>query len=183
MNTDRVIDYKKLINSSDVLLGEVERTYISSFPIEERRDMSLFRDLLDIEPKFNVYALLDDGNYVGFITEWIFDEFVYVEHFAIDETARNGGFGGIAMKQFIEKTITPVVLEVELPVDEYSKRRIGFYERLGFVPDNHEYQQPPYHKGDSWLPMRLMTYGSIDLKKKFDYIKTCLYRNVYGVNQ
>jgi RimJ/RimL family protein N-acetyltransferase len=124
---------------------------------------------------------LAKDKYIGFITGWEFDAFVYVEHFAIDETARNGGFGAVAMKQFIAQATHPVVLEVELPTDELSRRRIGFYERLGFIPDSHAYQQPPYNKGDSWLPMRLMAYGPIDLGESFDIIKACLYKEVYKV--
>ena len=48
------------------------------------------------------------------------------------------------MKQFLVFCGTPVVLEVEMPTDEMSKRRIGFYERLGFELDNQVYHQPPY---------------------------------------
>ena len=71
--------------------------------------------------------------YVGFITGWLFDGYTYVEHFAIDPAASNGGIGAEAMKQFLVFCGTPVVLEVEMPTDEMSKRRIGFYERLGFI--------------------------------------------------
>jgi GNAT superfamily N-acetyltransferase len=176
------VGYKKLAGSSDVLLARVENTYLNSFPKAERRSISLFRDLLDKEPQFKAYALVADDKYIGFITEWTFDAFVYVEHFAIDETARNRKFGAVAMKQFIERTVKPVVLEVELPTDELSARRIGFYERLGFIPDNHAYQQPPYNEGGPWLPMQLMTYGRIDLEKSFDSVRTCLYKTVYKVN-
>jgi hypothetical protein len=107
---------------------------------------------------------------------------VYVEHFAIDETARNGGFGAVAMKQFIAQTTHPVVLEVEIPTSELSRRRIGFYERLGFIADNHAYQQPPYTEGGAWLPMQLMTYGRIDMEESFDYVRACLYKKVYKVD-
>ncbi|MDR1624533.1 MAG: GNAT family N-acetyltransferase [Tannerellaceae bacterium] len=176
------VGYRKLTNSADVLLAKVEETYTTSFPEAERRSIPLFRELLDKEPKFNVYALLTKDKYIGFIAEWIFDAFVYVEHFAIDETVRNEGFGAAALQQFITQVTYPVVLEVELPTDELSRRRIGFYERLGFIPNNHAYQQPPYNKGDSWLPMRLMTYGRIDLGKNFDDIKDCLYKEVYKVD-
>jgi GNAT superfamily N-acetyltransferase len=176
------IDYKKLVNSLDVLLAKVEKTYLSSFPEIERRSISCFRELLDKELKFHAYALFKNDNYIGFLTEWIFDAFVYVEHFAIDKTARNEGLGAMAMKRFIEQATRPVVLEVELPADELSARRIRFYERLGFISDNHAYQQPPYHKGESWLPLRLMVYGRINLEKSFDLIKTCLYKDVYQVN-
>jgi len=65
--------------------------------------------------------------------------------------------------------------------DEMSKRRIGFYERLGFKLDNHVYHQPPYRQGGEWLEMRLMTYGNVDLEYSFEQVKNCLHRNVYGV--
>ena len=85
------------------------------------------------------------------------------------------------MKQFLAFCGTPVVLEVEIPADEMSKRRIGFYERLGFKLDNHVYHQPPYREGGEWLEMRLMTYGNVDLEYSFEQVKNCLHRNVYGV--
>ena len=109
------------------------------------------------------------------------DGYTYVEHFAIDPAARNGGIGAEAMKQFLVFCGTPVVLEVEMPTDEMSKRRIGFYERLGFKLDNQVYHQPPYREGGEWLEMRLMTYGDVDLEHSFELVKNCLHKNVYGV--
>lgn len=76
---------------------------------------------------------------------------------------------------------TPVVLEVEIPAEEMSKRRIGFYERLGYVLDDHVYYQPPYRRGEEFLEMRLMTYGDINLQQSFEEVKNCIYRDVYGV--
>ena len=106
-----------------------------------------------------------------------------MEHFAIDASARNGGIGGESMKQFMALCDTPVVLEVEIPTEEMSKRRIGFYERLGYVLDNHVYFQPPYRPGEPSLEMRLMTHGKIDLSKSFEDVKNNLYRYVYGVQE
>ena len=85
------------------------------------------------------------------------------------------------MKQFMALCDLPVVLEVEIPVEEMSKRRIGFYERLGYVLDNHVYYQPPYRLGEEFLEMRLMTYGNIDLQDAFEEVKSCIHRYVYGV--
>ena len=73
-----------------------------------------------------MYALSKEDRYVGFITGWLFDGYTYVEHFAIDPAARNGGIGAEAMKQFLVFCGTSVVLEVEMPTDEMSKRRISF---------------------------------------------------------
>ena len=133
MSEDHVIISKPVREIADPLLDLVEKTYTSSFPEEERRDFSLVRKLLEEDSRFEMYALLrmvfmwvslPDGN---------LRVFVYVEHFAIDESARNGGIGAKAMTSFIALHEDPVVLEVEMPTEEMSKRRIGFYERLRFV--------------------------------------------------
>lgn len=181
MNISMVIECRPVKEFSDPLLDKVEKTYNDSFPEAERRAFSLVRDLIKEEPRFVVFALFRDNVYAGFITAWQFDVFTYVEHFAIDESARNGGIGATAMKQFLAICNVPVVLEVEIPTEEMSKRRIGFYERLGYVLDNHIYYQPPYRVGEEFLEMRLMTYGDIDLEQSFEEVKGCIHRYVYGV--
>lgn len=181
MDTNQVLICKLVQDATDPLLDQVEKTYNDSFPEAERRAFSLVRALLRDDARFMLYALLRDNVYVGFITGWRFDGFVYAEHFAIDEAARNGGIGAKAMKGFLAAHEEPVVLEVEMPAEEMSKRRVGFYERLGFVLDHHVYHQPPYRPGEEWLEMRLMTYGDIDLDKSYEKVKSLIHQNVYGV--
>jgi len=164
---------------TDPILDQVEKTYNDAFPEAERRAFSLVRDLLSDNPSFSVYVLLKGDQYAGFITAWKLTDFVYVEHFAIDESARNGGIGGQAMSQFMSQFEKSIILEVEIPVDEMSRRRIGFYERLGFVLDNHVYHQPPYREEETWLEMRLMSFGKIDLIESFDTVKSQIYTYVY----
>lgn len=163
-------------------LSQIEKTYVQSFPPEERRDFSLVRELIESEA-FNAYVLLKEKEYVGFITAWQWEGFAYIEHFAIDASARNGGIGREALQQLLDRLHTPVVLEVEMPADEMSLRRIGFYQRVGFVLREQEYQQPPYRPGESWLDMRLMSYGPINWEANVETIKQTLYREVYGQNE
>lgn len=181
MDSRAIIECKVVESFSDPLLDRVEKTYNDSFPEAERRSFSLVRELVREEPRFSVYTLFKDQAYAGFITAWCFPDFTYVEHFAIDASARNGGIGGNAMRQFMGLFDAPVVLEVEIPADELSKRRIGFYERLGYVLDDHVYFQPPYRPEEPMLEMRLMTYGKMDLKQSFEEVKNCIYRHVYGI--
>lgn len=181
MSLSTVIECRPVKDFSDPLLDKVEKTYNDSFPEAERRAFSLVRELVKAESRFIVYTLFRNEVYAGFITAWQFDSFVYVEHFAIDESARNGGIGAEAMRLFMALCDLPVVLEVEIPAEEMSKRRIGFYERLGYVLDNHVYYQPPYRQGEEFLEMRLMTYGNIDLQDAFEEVKSCIHRYVYGV--
>lgn len=176
-----IIECRRIENSSDTLLDKVEKTYNASFPEAERRAFSLVRELVDIEQRFSVFTLMKDGEYVGFITAWSFAGFTYIEHFAINPSARNGGVGGQAMRAFMASCGSPIVLEVEIPADEMSVRRIGFYERLGYTLDSHTYFQPPYRKGEPPLEMRLMSYGDINLRQSFEEVKRNLYLYVYGV--
>ncbi|MCD8263067.1 MAG: GNAT family N-acetyltransferase [Tannerellaceae bacterium] len=172
----------QLLNSKDQeLLDKIEETYNHSFPTTERRDFSLVKELLEEEPLFSLYALLQDNLYVGFISIWDFNSFIYIEHFAIDQQARNGGIGRIALQKFIAQVELPIILEVELPEEEMSKRRIGFYERIGFSFCNIPYFQPPYRKGETNIELRLMSYGEIDLCIQFENVRNLVYRHVYGL--
>jgi hypothetical protein len=44
--------------------------------------------------------------------------------------------------EFISRPEVPVLLEVEHPTDELSRRRIDFYKRAGFVHNEHKYRHP-----------------------------------------
>ena len=174
INLRRVED----INAPETKL--VKKTYEDSFPANERRDYELVLNLIANEPHFSLTTLIRDEQYAGFITGWDFGDFTYLEHFAIDESMRNGGIGSKAFKAYLEQLDKPVVLEVEMPTDEMSRRRIGFYERLGLTLDTHTYFQPPYRKGDDFLEMRLMTYGPLDLEKDFNHVKEKIHKHVYN---
>ncbi|MCC8172209.1 MAG: GNAT family N-acetyltransferase [Parabacteroides sp.] len=171
----------RITSPDDALLEEVERTYLAAFPPEERRDFAGLKTLIYPDSPFTVQAFLIEGEYAGFITYWNLDDFYYVEHFAIDEVVRNGGIGGKALKQFLGRCDMPVVLEVERPENEISRRRIGFYERSGFRLDTHPYRQPPYRSGGEWLDLYLMTYGKLDMDRMYDVVKERLYKQVYRV--
>jgi ribosomal protein S18 acetylase RimI-like enzyme len=177
-----VVNDVKLVRVEDVLsvyLPKVQSTYISSFPEVERRDFNLFCDLLKSQPLFHLYVILKEEAYVGFITFWHFEQFVYVEHFAIDSASRGGGIGSVVMREALKQANALVVLEVEPPVDDLSIRRIRFYEALGFTLYETDYKQPPYRSGDSWYEMKLMGYGDVDMEIAYPMIRDGIYTYVY----
>ena len=88
MSEDHVIISKPVREIADPLLDLVEKTYTSSFPEEERRDFFLVRKLLEEDSRFEMYALLRDGIYVGFITGWQFEGFVSTSPLVTDESER-----------------------------------------------------------------------------------------------
>ncbi len=178
----QVIRFLSVSESMDPIADQIEKTYNDSFPWIERRDFDKVRTLIDAHKAFSAYALLKEDVYIGFITSWDFDAFRYVEHFAIDKTARNGGEGSKALRHFLGQSDKPVVLEVELPEDELSRRRIRFYERLHFKCHDFEYYQPSYHSADdNLLEMRLMTWGDIGIPSPLLAWSRIIHREVYGI--
>ncbi len=176
-----MIELKRISTADKAYYLFVEELYIAAFPQEERRDSQLQREHTDHNPIFYTNVILSDKKPVGFITYWDFDTYYYIEHFAIDPSQRNGGYGRKVLDHLKEQFERPVVLEVELPQDELSTRRIHFYQRLGYELWGNEYRQPPYRKGDDYLPMHLMVQGTLCPEKDFTRIQKDLYLNVYKV--
>lgn len=107
---------KKLDNSNNKDIQFVEKLYLESFPSSERRATKAMFDLnADESNAFTIQIVMEENQYLGFLTYWNLKDFVFAEHFAIDSEFRNGGYGGKVMELFIESTHSPIVLEVELP--------------------------------------------------------------------
>jgi RimJ/RimL family protein N-acetyltransferase len=156
-----------------------ENLLVASFPESERRDLAHLRQISMHNKAFSAHIIINDNQPAGLLNSWDFDDFIFIEHFAIDTARRNKGIGHQALKIIIENMNLPIVLEVELPEDEISMRRTEFYKRAGFQLWQHEYKQPPYRKGHDFLPMRLMAVGNLSEKNDFERVKNTLYNQVY----
>ena len=157
----------------------VEKLLETAFPQEERRDKKLQREYTDQKPKFRCNLIHTSyGQPVGLINYWDFDDFIYIEHFAIDQEERRQGYGSEALTKLLEKAGRRAILEVEVPhtSKDAAMQRILFYKRLGFKMRRMGYKQPPYRKGDEWLPMKLMTFGKLNVTSR---IVNTIYREVY----
>lgn len=153
--------------------------YNSSFPEDEKRNLNLQKEILK-DPRYKMKSLKDDEKVVGFITTWDMDDYLFVEHFAIDEKHRGKSYGKKFLKDLIDKTDKNVVLEVELPDTKIAKRRIGFYESLNFKLNNYDYMQPAYGKDKEPMPLMIMTYPETIDKDEFNEVKDNLYNIVYA---
>ena len=172
------------INSLDGKLGEYAKSLLTgSFPEAEYRDMDEWKRITEEKRNFYNNIIIDKEKTVGILTYWHFELFVYIEHFAVDPLFRGGGYGTDILSHFVNMVQCPVVLEVERPMDEQSKRRISFYQRNGFRLWTADYWQPAYRKGGAGLPLYLMVYGNLDENEYFNFIRNCLYVTVYGVEE
>ena len=173
-----LIEIKK-VTTDHKLYPFVEELLLSAFPEQERRDNQFQRENTDTKENFHSCIITLSERPIGMISLWNLGEFIYIEHFALAQHERNKGYGEKVLKHITQSVEVPIILEVEMPDDETSKRRIGFYERCGFVLHTNPYIQPPYRAKDEPLPMYLMTYGKLDMEKKYQQIKERIYQEVY----
>lgn len=173
--------YNKILCANDVAIEIVMHIYQASFPIDERREIEVLMDMIDREDAFTLEAIYDNDTVVGMLSWWKLGEWRYVEHFAIDKRHRGRGIGREVLREFLARDMSPVVLEVEPPIDEFCCRRISFYRSMGFrLHDTYSYTQPPYCSGRNSVELCLMSYNA-PVPCLLDEVAGLLHRNVYGV--
>lgn len=179
-----MLDFQRITSVEDSKWDFVERVMGLSFPPDECRDNGLQRHLAATDPRFSQCVVYDGDRAVAVISYWMLSRGNYLEHIATDPDARGGGLGAAIIKHLLA-TVSPNWFgEVELPNDELCRRRIGFYERLGFVgyPD-FLYTQPAYGIGKQPIAMMVMAVGQTDLdNEKLTLLTDELLREVYRVN-
>lgn len=170
----------ELLKMAACEFDEVFGIMSESFPETEFRPYESQRALLDRKEYSILCAKGESGEVKGFIALWRFERFAYIEHFAVSSDSRNEGLGTRMLASLLASVKQPVCLEVELPVGEMERRRIGFYERNGFILCEREYVQPPMSAGKPSVPLRLMSSVALS-DGEFEYMKDLLYAEVYGI--
>ena len=82
---------------------------------------------------------------MGEILYWDIAEALYIEHFCVSPAMRNRHYGQRILSAYQS---TPLILEIDPPVDALCLRRKGFYERCGFTENPYAHVHPPYHPGN-----------------------------------
>lgn len=155
-----------------------QNLYEQSFPIEERRDFSKLIEIQKNNP-LELNIIYNDTIPVGILHLWDFNDFIYIEHLAINPQYRNQKIATTLLTT-LNKTDKPIILEVELPTDEMSTRRIAFYQRNGFSIQAYKYYQPPYRKGENSIEMHLMANTKQPLQEReYTKITNTIRKKVY----
>lgn len=170
----------KKLNRSDYDI--VYALLAESFPREERRSREGQERLLD-NPKYQIYVPGGDadGTVSAFAAVWDFEDFRYLEHFAVDPALRGGGIGSDMLKDLTDHGKRRICLEVEPPDTKMAKCRIAFYKRNGFFLNPYSYMQPSLGEGRPAIPLYIMTSGSVAEETEFFEMRDLLYRHVYRV--
>lgn len=165
---------KAVLNATERQM--LSEAYGTAFPPSERRPES---QLFDERPRgLRLLTLYDGKALIGMLTTWRLSKVLFVEHFLTLEGYRNKGYGRQALERLRAEAGCPLVLECELPTDDLSTRRLGFYQRLGFVHQERPYYQPPYLAGAEPVPMYLMATECFD-SETIEALVSELYAQVY----
>lgn len=154
-----------------------------SFPQEEMRDYEGQKALLNRDDYF-IKTYVHEGKVAGFCAYYKFDNFIYIEHLACDPQVRGLGIGTKLVQEIMNDDDNRVViLEVEPPVDELTKRRVRFYEKLGFNLNPHYHFQPSLNEGMEGLELKIMSSNVELSENEQNDFRRVLNKKVYGVDK
>ncbi|WP_338472896.1 GNAT family N-acetyltransferase [Niallia sp. XMNu-256] len=150
-----------------------------SFPSDEYRPYQTQRALLS-HPNYQIYVYKKDHELAAFFAAWKGPHFIFLEHFAVKASFRNGGLGSKLLQVFLKQQKKPIVLEIEPPEGEIEKRRASFYERNGFILSQWGYFQPALAKEQSPVSLVLMSYPEPLKEQEYQSFKNWVFKHVYS---
>ncbi len=176
------MEFIRLQSSVDKHAEELISLYLEAFPENQRHTKEDFENLLNNNSLFHCNAVLMNDALIGFFHYWEFEEFLFLEHIAIEPPLRGHKLGEKVIELIRSFTNKPLIIEVEpAETTEYGGRRIEFYRRLGFETIPHKYLQPPYRQGDAFVLLEIMSDKPEFASDNFEKIKSTIYKAVYGL--
>jgi len=126
-----MITLQPITTADDSLLTPLKALYESAFPACERRKTEKLVQLIANEPRFVCLAIMHQC-VCWFFYEMGFRGILLWRAFCDIRRCTGQKMGSKALQKIVETITKPLILEVELPTDNVSTRRIAFYERANF---------------------------------------------------
>lgn len=142
----------KIDNPDHRLYETFTKLYSTSFPVFQQR-IETQQEYAFSNNKYHLIGYVDEKRFIGFISYWEFNSYLYIEHFAINTDTRGKGYGSKVLNSFINSTDKIVLLEIDPVIDDISKARMRFYERCGFYDNPYAHKHPSYN--DEYQPHSL----------------------------
>lgn len=159
---------------------EVYQLFQKAFIPEELRPYEKMKCLFQ-QQRIIIYGYKSEQKIISALLVWELENCIYWENFAVDESMRGQGLGGRALEEV--KALYPnqlIILEVEKPFDDMSKRRIGFYQRHDFILNPFSYIQPTLDVNPTQVCLQLMSFPHSLEEVQYQKIKQELFEVVYN---
>lgn len=154
-----MLDFYQIKDIGDRWFERYMRIYSKSFPIYEQRDR-MQHEIAFNSRYYKLLCSIENDEIVSFVSFWDFEEFVYIEHLAVNDIYRGKGFGSQMLTQFEKLTQKTIILEIDPITDDLSRNRLTFYQKLGFKLCLVKHTHPPYKK--SYEPHELLVLNTGD---------------------
>ncbi|MCS3433722.1 GNAT family N-acetyltransferase [Klebsiella sp. BIGb0407] len=126
------------------LFAQVDGLYESAFPLHEKRCHAAKIRALN-HANYQLQAWFDAEMFIGMIGMWDFGDYRYIEHLAVNDTLRGQGYGKRMLNQFLlQSPLT--ILEIDPLTTEIARKRLRFYQSLGFQVNHYSHTHPTYHE-------------------------------------
>lgn len=173
------MEIHRITQPNDPLYQKAIDLYKISFPSHEQREKPSQLRILQ-QDAYHFDTIYDNEEFVGEILYWDIGGAFYIEHFCVLPAQRNKHYGQKILKAY---QATPLILEIDPPMDEISIRRKRFYERCGFVANPYSHIHPAYHSGNSGHELVIMSSPEmlrLDEYEHFNhYLRNIVMQNVY----
>lgn len=166
--------FTRIDSAKHPMFEKCREIYCNNFPENQQREIDEQARILQEYRNYHFYALSpreDKDTVLGFIAFWRFKHIYFGEHLAIDDKYKGLGYGSTAiefLKERADQERVPLLLEVEPPKSETDIKRIAFYNSLDLDINDIRHYQPPFHKGEQPLELKLMTYPYLITEKEYN---------------
>ena len=126
-----------ILKKADANLNNLKELYIRAFPESERKPFDLMEKNADNGSMEILSLENEDGEFLGLVITILYEDKVLIDYFAVDESKRNCGIGGKALKLISDRyKDSKIFLEIETPdknAENNAQRvsRKAFYLRNG----------------------------------------------------
>lgn len=114
-----------------------------SFPTNEKRNIKQQKRSFKTS-NYLLEAFYENDVFIGFLSFWLYEKYVYVEHFAINPELRGQGYGSKVLKELLDRFDRLVIIEIEPVTGKMTGKRLHFYLSLDFQVNDFEYYVQAY---------------------------------------
>ncbi len=133
---------------------------------------ALMKELFDeneIRPREQLEAFINEGlckiettmqgdTIESILIYFDLDDYIFIDYLGINPKFHGQGLGSKVMQAFLARQTKLVLLEVEKVDNELKQRRVNFYERLGLILNDGDYEMLSYLDPSQTIPMKIMSY-------------------------
>lgn len=147
---------QKITSTESVLFPRLDILYGAAFPWHEQREKEAKAAAI-ADPRYALEGWFDGDRFVGLSGCWTFNNYLYIEHLAVDDALRSQGYGKRLLDCILARQPL-TILEIDPLTSEVARKRLRFYEKTGFHANSWAHEHPAYHQGSGGHALIVLSY-------------------------